>query len=340
MKLGAAEARRTYARADPARAGLLIYGADPMRVALMREEVIRLVAGPEAEADMRVTRLAGSDLRQDPARLLDAIKAQGFFPGPRVAFLEEAGDGVEPVVNAALADWRPGDAMLVVTAGDLKGKSALRKLFEGHRAAHALGLYDDPPTRDEVARLVAEAGLAEPGREAMSDLLSLSQALDPGDFRQTLLKLALYKRDDPAPLTPADIAICAPATVEAEVEEVVFAAAEGRVAEIGGLIRRLAGQGEGAVGICIAATRHFRALHAAAADPGGAAAGLARARPPVYGPKRDRMQRQATVMGRDRLETALRLLVETDLTLRSTSNAPALALVERALIRLAMLVPT
>ncbi len=339
MKIGAAEARRTYARPDPARAGLLIFGADPMRVALMREEIIRLVAGPDAETDMRITRLAGSDLRQDPARLLDAVKAQGFFPGPRVAFLEEAGDGVEPVVQAALAEWRPGDAMLLVTAGDLKTKSALRKLFEGHRATHALGLYDDPPSRDDVARFVSEAGLAEPGREAMSDLLALSQALDPGDFRQTLVKLALYKRGDPVPLTSTDIATCAPATVEAEIDEVVHAAAEGRVAEIGGLIRRLAGQGEGAVGICIAATRHFRALHAAASDPGGASAGLARTRPPVFGPRRDRMLRQATAMGRDRLETALRVLVETDLTLRSTSNAPALALVERALLRLAMLVP-
>jgi DNA polymerase-3 subunit delta len=38
-----------------------------------------------------------------------------------------------------------------------------------------------------------------------------------------------------------------------------------------------------------------------------------------------------------RLEQALALLVETDLSLRSTSKAPAMAVMERALIRLAMM---
>ena len=49
------------------------------------------------------------------------------------------------------------------------------------------------------------------------------------------------------------------------------------------------------------------------------------------------MQRQAGQWGRQSLEQALALLVETDLTLRSTSRAPAMAVMERALIRLAMM---
>ena len=51
--------------------------------------------------------------------------------------------------------------------------------------------------------------------------------------------------------------------------------------------------------------------------------------------QRDRMARQAEGWGRDRLEEALALIVETDLTLRSASRAPGLALVERMLLRLA-----
>jgi DNA polymerase-3 subunit delta len=47
--------------------------------------------------------------------------------------------------------------------------------------------------------------------------------------------------------------------------------------------------------------------------------------------------RQAESWGARRLEDALALLVETDLTLRSASRAPAMALMERALIRLAMM---
>jgi DNA polymerase-3 subunit delta len=47
--------------------------------------------------------------------------------------------------------------------------------------------------------------------------------------------------------------------------------------------------------------------------------------------------RQAGNWGRDRLEKALTLLTDTDLQLRSTAKVPQQALVERTLIRLAMM---
>lgn len=337
MKITAAEVLRSYARPDPGRMGLLIWGEDAMRVALKRQEVIAAVIGPEGEAEMRLSRLSGADLRRDPAALADAVKAIGFFPGPRVVFVEEAGEGLAPLLADVAGHWQPGDAMLVVTAGKLDAKSALRKLFEGHRAAHSLGLYSDPPDRAEVERMLSGAGLADAGRGAMGDLMALAAALDPGDFRQTLEKIALYKLGDPTPLSAEDVAICAPATIEAEVDELIHATAEGRTDQIGPLLRRLDGQGEGPVTLCIAALRHFRMLHTAAADPGGVSAGLARARPPVFGPRRDRMQRQAQGMGMSRLEEGLAMLVETDLTLRSSAPVPQMALMERTLIRLSTL---
>jgi len=69
----------------------------------------------------------------------------------------------------------------------------------------------------------------------------------------------------------------------------------------------------------------------------GVDAGLARARPPVYGPKRTRMAAQARALGPARLETALGLIVDAELTLRSSRPVPAAAVAERLLLRLAML---
>lgn len=337
MKLTGAEATRYFARPDPDRAGLLIFGADAMRVALRRQEVIAALIGPQGEAEMRLTRMPAADLRKDPAGLQDAVKAQGFFPGPRVAFVEDATDGMADLVAAALADWRPGDAQIVVTAGALTAKSALRKAFESHPQAVAIGIYDDPPSREEIEATLARAGLKDIGGDAMTDLLALARDLDPGDFRQTVEKVALYKWGDAGPLTPADVAACAPATIEAEVDDVLNAAAEARAGDVGQLMQRLEGQGVNPVTLCIGAMRHFRTLHLAASDPGGPWAGIARMRPPVFGPRRDRMQRQAQGWGMHKLEEALALLVETDLTLRSSSRVPAMAVMERALIRLAML---
>ncbi len=335
MILKGIEASRYFAKPDPAKAGLLIAGADAMRVALKRQEVIAALIGPEGEAEMRLTRMPASDLRKDGAALMDAMKAIGFFPGPRVAFVEDATDTLTPVIADALKDWRPGDAKIVVTAGGLTAKSSLKKLFEAHLNAFCAMLYDDPPTREEIEDALKKAGLASINRDAMADLTTLARALDPGDFRQTLEKIALYKYGDPSPLTPADVAAMAPATIEAEVDDLLAAVAEGRAGEVGLLMRRIEGQGVLPVTLCIQALRHFRALHMAAADPGGPAMGLQKAR--VFGPRRDQMQRQAGAWGMRPLETAVGVLLETDLTLRSAARVPGMALVERALIRLSMM---
>lgn len=337
MKLTGRDAIRYFAKPDPRRAGLLIFGSDAMRVALRRQEVIAALIGPEGEAEMRLERLPAADLRKDPARLGDAVKAQGFFPGPRVVFAEDAGDGLAPMIAAALADWRDGDAALIVTAGALAAKSPLRKAFEDHPNAYAVGIYDDPPTREEIEATLTRAGLKDISADAMTDLLALARDLDPGDFRQTVEKLALYKWGDGTALASADVAACAPATLEAEVDDVLHVVAELRTVEIGPVMRRLEGQGVQPVALCIAATRHFRALHVAASDPGGAAAGIARMRPPIFGPRRDRMLKQAQGWGMHRLEQALALLIETDLMLRSAQRAPAMAVMERALLRLSEL---
>jgi DNA polymerase-3 subunit delta len=306
-----------------------------MRVALKRQEAILALIGPQGEAEMRLTRIAAADLRKDPALLLDATRAASFFPGPRVAFVEDATDGLTAPIAAALKDWRAGDAQIVVTAGDLKAKSSLRELFEKHLNATGIVLYDNPPTREEIEAELAKAGLKNFTPEAMTDLTTLARALDPGDFRQTLEKIALYKYQDPSALTPEEIHALAPATIEAEIDDLLTAVADQKVTLIGPLLRRLEGQGILPVALCIGALRHFRALYMAASDRDGLSAGLMKAR--IFGPRRDAMQRQAGAWGVVKLEDALSTLLETDLTLRSTSRAPAMAVMERALIRLAMM---
>ena len=80
MKLAGREAARYFAKPDPGKAGLLIYGGDAMRVALKRQQVIATLIGPAGEEEMRLTRIPGASLRKDPAQLLDAIKSISFFP--------------------------------------------------------------------------------------------------------------------------------------------------------------------------------------------------------------------------------------------------------------------
>jgi len=337
MKLSARDAAGYFRKPDPKGAGLLIFGADAMRVAIRRQDVIKALVGPDGEEEMRLTRMTAADLRKDPALLGDAIKAQGFFPGPRVAFIEEATDAVAKAIEPALKDWVEGDAQIIVTAGQLTARSALRKLFEGHKSAYAVGIYDDPPTRDEIEGTLREAGLANVDRDAMNLITAYAREMAPGDLRQTIEKLGLYKMGDDTEATVRDVEACAPMSNEAGLDDVLNIVAELKADEIGPILSRLYAQGTQPVALCISAMRHFRQLHAAASDPGGAAAGIGKLKPPVFGPRRDRMVRQATNWGRINLEDALGAITEADLTLRSASTAPDRALVERMFIRLAML---
>lgn len=338
MKLSPRDAPGYFAKPDPNSLGLLLYGADPMRVARGRQQMLAALLGPGAEEEMRLTRIAGADLRREAAPLIDAMKAQGFFPGPRAVLVEDTGDAAFPSVEAACKDWQPGDAQIVITAGALKPSSKLRKLFEGHKNALAAAFYDEPPGRAEIERMLAAGGLREVGGDPMAALVTLAGEVGPGDFAQIVEKIALYKHGDASPLTVADVEANAPQSTEAALDDLLNIVAEARTGEIGPVLRRLQSQGTNAVSLCIGATRHFRMLYAAASDPGGPSAGVARLRPPVFGPRRDRITRQAQSWGAARLETALTLLTDTDLALRSANQtAPAMALTERALIRLAML---
>lgn len=305
-----------------------------MRVALKRKALLETLVGAGAAEEMRLSRIAGADLRRDPAALLDAVKAVGFFPGARAVLVEDAGEPAVAAVRAALEDWREGDATVVVTAGGLGAGSGLRKTFEAARNAVAIGIYADPPDRAEVEAALAAAGLQPPGRDVAAEIEALARTLDPGDFAQFLEKLALYKRGDPAPLSSEDVAAVAPPSGEAEVDEVLQLVGDGDARGLACAFRDLAGGS--ATSVTIAVGRYLRTLHAAvvAGDPEAA---LARARPPVFGPRRSRMAAQARAFGRERLETALGLVMEAELSLRSSRPVPAMAVVERLLIRIAML---
>jgi DNA polymerase-3 subunit delta len=330
MKLSGAQANGYFSKPDTNKTGLLIYGGDAMRVAIKRQEVIAALLGPAGEEEMRLTRIPASDLRKDKAMLMDAVKAIGFFPGTRAAFVEDANENVAPMILAALEDWEQGDAQIIVTAGALKPTSKIRKAFEAHSNAFAVGIYDNPPTREEIEKTLRDAGLTAPTGDVMGVLTNLAQALDPGDFRQTVGKITLYKLNDTTPLCADDIAACAPTSTEADIDDILMVVGDARAEQIGPVLRKLQAQGVNAVTLCIGAMRHFRSLHRVACDTTG--------RPNVWGPNKDRIISQARQWGPARLETALTVLTDTDLKLRSAGqNAPAMALVERAFIRLAML---
>jgi DNA polymerase-3 subunit delta len=284
---------------------------------------------------MRFTRMTGAELRSDPARLADAMRARGFFPGQRAVLLEEATDTLGPIIAETLENWSTEDAFLVITAGALTPRGALRKLFEPARNACILPIYADPPDRADVENMLAKAGVPPLSRAAQGDLETLARALDPGDLAQLIEKLALYCHGA-SEVSEDDVAAIAPKSLEAEADAVVAAVATGNVAALPPLMARMVAQGSTAVSLLIAVTRHFRQLYAAAVMGGGEDA-LGRLRPPVMGPRRRAMGDQLRRWSVPLLEAALKELMDCDLTLRSARSVPETAYLERSLVRVAMM---
>lgn len=338
MKLSSRDALRAFANPDPKKTGVLIYGANAMRVALKRQQLVKGLIGATGEGEMRLTRIQGSELRRDSVALNDAIKAVGFFPGPRVVLVEDANENCADSVLVALKDWLPGDAQIVVIGGNMKPTSKIRKAFEAHSNALAVGIYDEPLSRAEVEAAIAKVGLGELRSEALGAIGDLSKVLDPGDFAQFLEKLSLYCMTEAGPVTVDNVEKCAPQSTEAQLDDVIALVGDGDAHGLSPVLHRVLAQGVSATGLCISALRYFRMLHTATCDPGGLSSGLSKLRPPVYGSRRDRMQKQAMGWGLARLEKAIHILLETDLKLRSAGQtAPQMALVERCFIRLSMM---
>lgn len=336
MKVGGRDARRMVDAPDPKIAGFLLYGPDGSAVAMRRDRLVTALLGAEAD-DMRLTRLDSAAVRRDPASLSDALRSISFFGGRRVVVLEDATDGMTATVREALEGVAAEDAALVVSAGGLPARSSLRKVFEGGDRLAALGVYADPPSRAEIEETLARIGARPPDSAAAEDLLALGRTLDAGEFQAFLEKLALYKASDPRAISTADVAACAPLETEEAIDNLVASVAAGRPDALAAGMARLAGQGVAPSTLSIAVARHFRQLHALSSAPGGADGAIGRLRPPVWGAQRQALLDQTRRWTLRGLEQVLGMLAELELELRSSGGAPPLALLERALLRIAIL---
>ena len=317
---------------------VLIYGNDLMRVSDKRQQFIKSILGPNAEEEMRLTRISRENLKKAPEQAIDLCKEQGFFPGERALLLEEANETVADTIITAIDAWQDGDATIVVTAGSLKPSSNLRKFFEQKNNIFSVPIYDNPMNKFEVEKIIAESGLQNITQEILNQLVTIASELQPGDFKQSVNKLALYKLNDETPVTYRDVINCTPASNEAAIDEVLNVILAGNEFKVSQILGRLRSQGVLPVTLVIAATRHFKALFSIISNPSGVSVGAAALRPPIYGPRKEKLINQAQKWGPVKIKNAIKILTATDLKLRSADQqAPQMALVERHLIRIAML---
>jgi DNA polymerase-3 subunit delta len=184
MKIDARQIDRFLA--DPGKTRLvLIFGADTSRVVELGRGLAKRVAG-SLDDPFRATELSADQAE----RLAEEASAPAFGGGRRVVLLRDAGDAQVKFAEAALAT--PGDALMVVLAGDLATRSKLRALVEKRDDCAAIICYvpDASARGPAFAAMLREAGVSITG-EALT-LAAARLGGETGALRDAAERVILY----------------------------------------------------------------------------------------------------------------------------------------------------
>lgn len=334
MKLPPARVEAFLRRPDPEIRAVLFYGPDAGLVRERADAVARTVCS-ELRDPFRVADLIASAVAADPARLNDEAAQISLMGGRRVVRIREAGDAIAQLLSRFLAD-PPGDALTVIEAGDLPGRSSLRRVFDDAPAGAAIGCYPDS-ARDlaGVIRDSLAAHQVSASRDAI-DFLVQHLGNDRLVTRSELDKLSLYAGDG-GRVELDDVRAAIDDAAALAIDDAILAAAEGDATALDRALARVFQEGETPVAVIRAMLRHLHRLHGLAAR---IAAGssidevLRAARPPIFFKQQDNFRRQLSRWREPRLRRHLDRLAEAE-TQMKTTGLPAETICRAALLDLA-----
>ena len=201
--LKAHEVERFVKRPDLDVGIIVIYGPDTGLVRETAQRLARHYAGSDADG-MGLVTLDGAELDGDPGRLLVEARTASLFGEKRVVRIRNGGKALT-VPLSELAD-DPSGAVIIVEAGNLTPRDALRALAEGAKTARELPCYAD--SDETILRLITES-FSQAGIRADADVATTLRDQLGNDreiTRREIEKLLLYA-DQSKVLTRADVVL-------------------------------------------------------------------------------------------------------------------------------------
>lgn len=204
--LKAHEVERFLKRPDLDSGILLVYGPDTGLVRETAQRLVRHYAGAGSDG-MGLVTLDGKELDGDPGRLLVEARTASLFGEKRVVRVRDAGKSVAVPLGDLAAD--PSGAIVVLEAGNLAPRDALRALVEGAKTGRALPCYAD--SDETILKLINESFSSAGIRAEPEVAVTLRDQLgnDREVTRREIEKLVLFA-DQSKILTREDVlTLCA-----------------------------------------------------------------------------------------------------------------------------------
>ncbi len=315
---------------------VLIYGPD---AGMVQERADRLCRGivPDPTDPFRVVDFGAQSLRDDPARLADEAAALSLTGGRRVVRVRDASDTTTATVKSYLSGGL-GEALVILTGGDLGPRSSLRRLFETESSAAAIPCYTDDASslRDLIAEVLgAEQVTVDP--DAL-DYLVQTLGADRGLSRRELEKLALWAGPS-GTVSLADALALVGDSGAASLDEIAYSALAGDFATADAALSTAQQIGLGPVPVLRAVSgllMRVQTVSRRAASGESLDAVLKSLKPPVFFKRRPQFESLVRRWSTAGLADAFRLILDAEAACKRT-GAPAWPLCGRAVLQVATL---
>lgn len=305
--------------------GVLIYGPDEGQV---REHATQLAKtlGIDTKDPFSFMELGEERLKAEPTLLHDELFAFNMMGGQRLIRVESSSDGIAKEIEAIFNDTqKQPTGYLLVIAGELTARSALRTIFESHVQLAAIACYKDE-ARD-IGALVGET-FAKAGINAAQEVreyLAANLGADRHITRSELEKIVLYCGDQKK-LTLEEAISLVGNSADAGMDDLCEALADGQIRKTDTLLHKLLQEATQPIQIIRALQRYFLRLHQLASqivqDRIPVSQAVANAKPKIFYKQVTVMERQLNLWKLPMLEKTLFLLIAAERACKSTGNVP------------------
>lgn len=329
---------------ETAPALILVYGPDEGGV----RETVKTVTAQYLGGDfdpLQYVDIADTQLSGQPGLLSDETAAMPMFGDTKIVHVNGGGGGAGEAARLYLAGLQTGKptSLALISAGNLKPSSALRKLAEKDASAMALPCYAlEGRDITRLARGFLEKEHYRIDAQAL-DMLTARLATDRGIIQRELERLVLYKgprrkADGPGMITAEDIEAGLGDQTQAGFDKLIDNVALGRLDAADRALARLAEAGTPAA-VALAPVRlHFQTLHLALGlmekgTPQNQA--LAAFKPPLHFRRKPLVEEQMRLWSSRKAARALSILNEAEKLSRGGAGSLSHAQAGQALLRIA-----
>ncbi|HTJ58169.1 MAG TPA: DNA polymerase III subunit delta [Devosiaceae bacterium] len=230
--LKAHEVARYLARPDLTEGVFLAYGPD---AGLVREIGQRLLAHLAGKDGAEIVVLDGGELEAEPGRLAVEAKTDSLFGGRHVIRVRGATKALTTILTEFTST--PDGAAIVLEAGNLTPRDALRALVEAGRFGRALPCF---PDSDETRSALIAETFSKGGIAVAPDVVTLLRDLLGNDreiTRRELEKLSLFASES-GRLTETDVLTLCADNAALVLDDIADSTGSGRAEALDDALRR------------------------------------------------------------------------------------------------------